>query len=84
MKKLHIPAFRSEAAEARWWYEHFAQAGKAGTLKKLTREESLKRLSSRALSRSGCPRASSRGCAGWLRGRSGGSFAAWRHGQGDW
>jgi|HubBroStandDraft_5_1064220.scaffolds.fasta_scaffold4010522_1 hypothetical protein len=44
MKKLHIPAFRSEAAEARWWYEHFAQAGKAGTLKKLTREESLKRL----------------------------------------
>jgi hypothetical protein len=45
MKKLNIPAFRSEAAEARWWYEHFAQAGKAGTLKKLTREESLKRMS---------------------------------------
>jgi predicted DNA binding CopG/RHH family protein len=52
MKKLKIPAFRSEAAEARWWYEHrevldrdFEEAAKAGTLKKLTREELLKRLS---------------------------------------
>jgi hypothetical protein len=22
MQKLKMPAFRSEAAEARWWYEH--------------------------------------------------------------
>ena len=52
MKKLKIPTFRSEAAEARWWYEHrevldrdFEVAEKAGTLKRLTREELLKRLS---------------------------------------
>jgi hypothetical protein len=51
-KKLEMPAFRSEAAEARWWYEHrevldrdFEEAAKAGTLKKLTREELLKRVS---------------------------------------
>jgi hypothetical protein len=44
MKKLKMPAFRSEAAEARWWYAHrevldrdFEEAAKAGTLKKLTR-----------------------------------------------
>ena len=42
MKKLKIPTFRSEAAEARWWYEHrevldrdFEEAAKAGTLKKV-------------------------------------------------
>lgn len=53
MKKTEIPAFRSEAAEARWWYEHrevldrdFEKAAKAGTLKTLTREGLLKRLSS--------------------------------------
>jgi len=52
MKKLKIPVFRSEASEARWWYVHrevldrdFEEAAKAGTLKTLTREELLKRLS---------------------------------------
>jgi predicted DNA binding CopG/RHH family protein len=52
MKKAQIPAFRSESAEAQWWYENrevldrdFEKAAKAGTLKKLTREELLKRLS---------------------------------------
>lgn len=52
MKKLKTPAFRSEAAEAQWWYEHrevldrdFEEAAKAGTLKKLTRDELMKRLS---------------------------------------
>jgi predicted DNA binding CopG/RHH family protein len=52
MKKAQIPAFRSESAEAQWWYEHrevldrdFEKAAKAGTLKKLTREGLLKRLS---------------------------------------
>jgi predicted DNA binding CopG/RHH family protein len=52
MKKLKPPAFRSEAEEAKWWYEHrevldrdFEEAAKAGTLKKLTRQELLKRLS---------------------------------------
>jgi hypothetical protein len=47
-----IPAFRSEAAEAQWWYEHrevldrdFEKAAKAGTLKTLTREDLVKRLS---------------------------------------
>jgi predicted DNA binding CopG/RHH family protein len=52
MKKLKTPAFRSEDAEAQWWYQHretldrdFEEAAKAGTLKKLTREELTKRLS---------------------------------------
>jgi len=58
MKKRKIPTFRSEADEARWWYEHrevldrdFEEAAKAGTLKTVTREDLAKRLSaSRAIS----------------------------------
>ena len=52
MKKPKIPVFRSEAAEAQWWYEHrevldqdFDKAAKAGTLKTMTREDLVRRLS---------------------------------------
>jgi predicted DNA binding CopG/RHH family protein len=52
MKKPKLPAFRSETEEARWWYEHredldraFSQAADAGTLKKMDREQLLKRIS---------------------------------------
>jgi len=52
MKQRKIPTFRSEAAEARWWYRRrevldrdFETAAKAGTLKTLTHGELLKRLS---------------------------------------
>ena len=52
MKKTRVPAFRSESEEAQWWYEHranfdrtFAAAAKEGTLKKMTRDTLLKRVS---------------------------------------
>ena len=51
MKKLKTPTFRSEAEEAKWWYEHrndrdrdFSRAAEAGLLRTVDREQLLKRL----------------------------------------
>ena len=50
MNKQKVPAFRSEAEEARWWYAHreeldrdLEDAARKGTLKTLSPAELLKR-----------------------------------------
>jgi predicted DNA binding CopG/RHH family protein len=50
--KRKIPTFRSQAEEAKWWYEHrenldrdLLRAAEAGTLKKMDRLQLLKRVS---------------------------------------
>jgi predicted DNA binding CopG/RHH family protein len=50
MKKQKVPAFRSEAEEARWWYAHREELGRdledaarKGTLKTLSTAELLRR-----------------------------------------
>lgn len=52
MAKPKVPAFQSEAEEARWWYANrealdraFEEAAKTGTLRKLSRADILKRAS---------------------------------------